>query len=402
MDNSVRNPEWIQGLIAARKPGYSLEQAFYCDPEIYTHDLEQIVLRHWLYAGHTSQLPNAGDYFLYDVAHESIIVTRDKNGEVHALFNVCRHRGSRVCLEESGNARAFTCPYHSWTYAPDGHLLAARHMSDDFDKSAFSLHRCHVRVLEGLIFISLAEEPPEFDSVENDVLKYLQLYGLADTRICHRKTDIVQANWKLLMENYYECYHCTTAHPEFASVNTHVRAQDSPKLAQEDKAFQAAWEARVRELGQPLDRVVLTPETYHYCGRGPIRPGFVTQTQDGAPAAPLLGGFREYDGGLTGITILLFSLVATNDYVAIIRFTPLGPTTTKSEVSWHVHKDAVESREYDVDRITWLWRKTFDQDYKICEDNQAGINSSRYRPGPYSKVEGMVDTFVQWYLRQIE
>jgi Rieske 2Fe-2S family protein len=172
-------------------------------------------------------------------------------------------------------------------------------------------------------------------------------------------------------------------------------------LAAEDKHFQTEWESRAAGLGQPIGRVALTAKTCHYLGRGPIRPGFVTQTQDGAPAAPLLGKFSEYDGGLTGITILLFSLVATNDYVAIIRFTPTGPTLTRSEVTWHVRQDAVEGRDYDVERVIWLWRNTFDQDYKICADNQAGINSTRYRPGPYSNVEGMVDTFVQWYLNQI-
>lgn len=392
----------IERLAASRRIGHTLEQAFYTDEEIFRRDLEQIFGRCWLYAGHVRQIPAKGDFFVYEVANESILVTRGSNGQIHALFNVCRHRGSKVCLESKGNAKSFTCPYHAWTYGLDGALLAARHMDDAFEKSTHGLHRCRVEVMEGLIFINLAADPSPFATIRNDLQPFLAPYGLEHAKVCHHSRDLVKANWKLLMENYFECYHCPCAHPEFASVNMHVRAQNSPVLAEDNRLYKAEWEAKAKGLGQNIGHVLLTPQTYHYCGREPIGRGWVSQTQNGKPAAPLMGSFREYDGGVTGITILCFSFIASNDHAALIRFTPVSPTETISEVWWFVREDAVEGRDYDVSRVIWLWKTTFEQDYKICTDNQSGILSSRYQPGPYSKNESWVDLFVQWYVNQLK
>lgn len=391
----------IAALASARRQWHTMPQPFYSDADIFQRDMERLFHRMWLYAGHVSQVRRTGDFFLSRIGTEEILVIRGADGVIRAFFNVCRHRGSRVCLESSGHAERLVCPYHAWVYHTDGTLAAARSMPDDFDRKTHGLHPCAVRVLEGLIFISLASEPPDFGVVERDLRPYLKPYGLDRARICHTETTRVPANWKLLMENYFECYHCVPAHPQFASVMSHLKACETPSGRETQKTFDEEWCALVTKLGQETKKIPLTPDTYHYAGREPIRPGWVTQTQDGKPAAPLMGEFKQYDGGVTGVTIFCFSLVGCNDYVALIRFTPVSPTETDSEVTWLVHEDAKAGRDYDVNRVAWLWKTTFEQDYRICSDNQAGVNSSRYLPGPYAKREEMIESFIQWYLKQL-
>ncbi|MFP6731560.1 MAG: Rieske (2Fe-2S) protein, partial [Alphaproteobacteria bacterium] len=134
---------FVADLIAARKPGFAIDQAFYSDPTVYARDVERVFMREWLYAGHASEIPDPGDYFLYEVAGESVIVVRGDDREIRALVNVCRHRGSRVCYEARGNKSWFSCPYHGWTYDLRGELKSARLMPKDFDMSGYGLAEIH-------------------------------------------------------------------------------------------------------------------------------------------------------------------------------------------------------------------------------------------------------------------
>ena len=140
MNRNGSDTRSIDELIAAQRPGYSLEQRFYTDPAIYELELERIINRNWVLAGHVSELPKPGDYKVFDVARESAIIVRGEDGEIRAFANVCRHRGSRVCLEAAGSARDLSCPYHGWKYHLDGRLKAARDMPGDFDFDAHGLH----------------------------------------------------------------------------------------------------------------------------------------------------------------------------------------------------------------------------------------------------------------------
>src|SRR2546423_1682074 len=128
----------ISDLLARRRPGWSLEQPFYTDPDIFALDLERVFRRNWLFAGHASRIPRPGDYFTHEFANDSLILIRGDDGQVHALFNMCRHRGSRICLDNSVTARKLVCPYHQRDYDNDGSLLSAKEMPDDFDRSAFA------------------------------------------------------------------------------------------------------------------------------------------------------------------------------------------------------------------------------------------------------------------------
>jgi Rieske 2Fe-2S family protein len=136
-------------LLDARRPGFSLDQFFYNSPQMFERDFERIYARHWLFAGALCRIPKFGDYFLYQIANESIIIIRGKENRIKAFFNVCRHRGSHICWEEQGNVKRFVCPYHAWTYDIDGRLLGARHLDDEIDLAQHGLEPCHIRVVGG-------------------------------------------------------------------------------------------------------------------------------------------------------------------------------------------------------------------------------------------------------------
>lgn len=396
--------DWIDELIAAHRTGYSLAQPFYTDPCIFERDVERVFQRSWVFAGHISRVSNAGDYFLFQIGTESIIVIRGQGGQVHALHNVCRHRGSRVCLAAQGNRRTLVCPYHAWTYATDGRLLSAPAMPEGFDAGQFGLRPCPVKVVEGMIFLSLGEEAPRgFDAAFQNWQMYLQPHGLERAKIAASITWPVKANWKLVVENFGECYHCGPAHPEYCSVMAHAipDTHKAKKPVDEYATLTAQWESRVKGLGHLAGRSE-EPGGVGVCVRIPIREGFETQSRDGRLVAPLMGDFKESDGGYTGGRIYpLNYFLASCDHAVIPRFTPLAPQLTEVEMIWLVREDAVEGRDYDVGNLTWLWKVTTDQDKKITEDNQAGVNSLAYRPGPYSITEQGLTQFTMWYLNQI-
>ena len=403
MMNADGNGFSLSTLIGARKPGLTLEQPFYNSSRIFEIDLERIHLRHWQFVGHVSRLPRPGDYFLYSLAGESVVIVRDRDGEIHALLNVCRHRGSRICSEEEGSVKRFVCPYHAWTYGLDGSLLSARHMPDDFDRAEFPLHRCQVRVVEGLIFICLAESPPPFDSLERDISTLFAPHGWPAAKTCARIRHVIRANWKLVAENFFECYHCIHTHPELTTVMGYVRAGESKRFGRELDRYTSRWKREICRTGHDPEPFQRPAGIQQHGGRRPIRPGYLTQSRTGQPLAPLMGDYDAYDGGVSSIMFFPINwLVAGNDYGMATRFTPLSPQETEAELTWLVHPDAVEGVDYDPDEVTWLWHKTLEEDKEICENNQAGVNSRYYRPGPYSTTEETVDRFCQWYLDELE
>jgi Rieske 2Fe-2S family protein len=156
----------LEVLMNKCRPGWSLPREFYVNETVYHADLERVWRRGWLFAGHTCQIPEPGDYFTLEVDTDSILIVRGDDGTIHGLHNVCRHRGTRLCSESSGRVNRIVCPYHQWVYARDGALLSCRGMQEDLDKSQFGLHPVHLRQVEGLIYISLVSEPPEFEPAQ--------------------------------------------------------------------------------------------------------------------------------------------------------------------------------------------------------------------------------------------
>ena len=404
---ATANPVSVEELIARQQAGFTLEQPFYRDPEIFKRDMQKIVNKQWLYVAHVSEIPNAGDYLLYNIADESIILIRGRDGEVRAFFNVCRHRGSHICLEQQGNAKTLTCPYHAWVFDLRGKLIAARGMPADFDKSKFPLHACQVRAPHGLIFICLAKEDDEgildFAEIASDLDQYAALHRIDDTRIVHREVYPTDANWKLVVDNFMECYHCSPSHPEYTMVNAYVKAEDRERGSYD--ATISAWEETTRALGHPVGtdygagKSIRQPHGYW---RQPIRDGYVTLSEDGKAVAPLLGDVKHWDGGETAFTFgPLSHAYLCADHLCMFRFTPVTPEFSEVVVTWHVKADAAEGQDYDLDRLKWMWDVTTIEDTRIINDNQKGVNSSRYEPGPYAPQEGGSSTLTSWYLERL-
>ncbi len=410
---SYSHDDEIDELIGRQRPGYALERAFYMDPAIFERDRGHVLRNHWVLAAHASQLANPGDFRLFDIAGENVILIRGRDGRIHGHYNVCRHRGSRVLLHPSGNASSMTCPYHGWTYAQDGSLRAAMHMPDGFDRTRFGLMPCRVRVLEGLVFVCLGDHSaPDFDAIAEILTPFLALHGTGAARVAEQRTFSVRANWKLVVENYLECYHCKPAHREYCAVE--IKADKigdaSPAAAGRYEARERDWRAQASRLGTliadvginlPLDeRLPRAPIAAAY--RAPLRASHVTATEDGRPVAPLMGGFAEYDGGETALAAdPLTYMLAYNDHAVFFVFVPRDAVHTEIVCTWLVHGEAQEGRHYDLARLTWLWARTTEQDKAIIEANAAGVGSPSFQPGPASVLETDVAAFREWYLSSI-
>ena len=214
----------LMAQIAAQlpNPDAALAAYFYRSPVTYKTELETIFFKSWLYAGHVSQIANKGDYFLYEIAEESVIIVRDDENTVRALINSCRHRGSRVCEAKQGKGIAFTCPYHGWVYNTDGSLKAARHMEalPEFNKADYGLKQARVAVRFGMIFINFDANAYDFIDCLQQVDAQMKPYDLEHAKIAHRETYSVDVNWKIALGNYLECYHCETAHRHYSKIHS--------------------------------------------------------------------------------------------------------------------------------------------------------------------------------------
>lgn len=387
----------LQQLIRQQRPGFALERDFYTSDAIYQYDLQKYWGESWHWVGHSSQLPKTGDYFLFEFGSESVIISRDENGDLHAHLNVCRHRGSRVCLEKSGNTRSFTCPYHAWSYKLGGELRAGRLMPEWFKREDYGLLPVHLLDYQGLLFISLSANPPPIAEEMARLAPLTQPFGLEQLKVVHEASYPVAANWKLAVENYMECYHCAPSHREYAR---------SHSLKDLDAVEQMTPELHKRSVavGLPTTEVSMMGDAGEHAGhtsfyrRYPLYPGYVTGSEDGKPLAPLLGELTGYDGGATDLQIgMLNNFLLYSDHVVGYRFLPKSLQETDIQTVWMVRADAEEGRDYDLDKLVWLWDVTTQADEKIIRHNQEGVNSMHYRGGPLSDMEwGIVDFYADY------
>ncbi|PCJ46802.1 MAG: hypothetical protein COA74_12945 [Gammaproteobacteria bacterium] len=393
----------LLALIDRHPEKTALSQEFYMDEDIYDRDISEIYLKSWLYAGHASEIPTVGDWFLFELAGESVIIVRSAEDEINALLNVCRHRGSKICLEKKGCNKILVCPYHAWAYGLDGQLRGAPYMADDFDKSKISLKKIKTELLEGLIYINFAEQPASFTPIRNALTECLTPYGLHKAKVAHKQTYSIAANWKLSVENYTECYHCAPSHPEYSRGHSLSKPNSRSTELMKDVMSRA-------ELcglsNKSFNRYYLNAEgfgaDYGY-ERYAMWPGHSTGSDDGKPVAPLMGDIKGYDGGTTDFQVgpVCFAL-AYCDHVVIYRFTPTGLGTSECEISWLVNADAEEGKDYNLDRLIWLWDVTTLADKRIIESNASGVSSRYYKPGPLSEMEDFTWMFLSWYLDSIK
>ena len=392
----------IAELIADQKPGYSLDQRFYTDPAIYELELERIIYRHWIFAGHVSQLPKPGDFRVLNVAGESAIIVRGSDGELKAFANVCRHRGSLVCLEEAGHVDKFSCPYHGWMYDIDGKLFAARDMPEDFDMEAHSLKTVSVGVVHGLIFICFANEPLSLDACRRDLAEPMAMFDFENLKVAAQKTYEIPANWKLSIENYQECYHCATAHPEYARMHT-LMLDDQKRDRVQEKMLEAMPACGLRDIHiDHVDSAAPPGEMGYGYSRTALFDKYLTGSRDGQPVAPLLGKLTGYDKGASDFNFGPFSfMLAYSDHVVAYVFTPTGHDSSKCEIYWMVRGDAEAGKDYDVEELTWLWDVTTISDKEIIVNNSKGLHSKYYQPGPFSGMEKEEREYIEWILGEL-
>ena len=292
-------------LLAACRQGWSLPGKFYREAELYRLDIERVWRTGWLFAGHTCEISKPGDYFTLEVDTDSVIVIRSDDGTVHALHNVCRHRGSMICAEPCGHLNRLVCPYHQWTYGLDGALLACRGMQQD--KSQFGLHRVHACEVEGLIFISFAKEPIPFETASRTLAPLLKPQGFNRAKVAKAVDYVVQANWKLVWENNRECYHCNLNHPQYIKANfDHYNTDDATPLVRKEISEVVArtekkWAAAGLAPSHKQTGMAVFPDArrniWFSANRTPLVNGWVSESMDGTQVAPLMGDYVQPDVG---------------------------------------------------------------------------------------------------------
>ena len=433
--------------------GTTIPAAYYVGEQHYLHDEQYLAEHFWFMVDHHSRIPKPGDYFVFEFGRgESVIVVRNQTGEVKAYHNVCRHRGSRVCQGEgthptealpdakprdpvlsmmqmgpNGNTAVFRCVYHAWTYDLDGQLVSyPAGMPAGFEAGTHGLHPCHVQTVGGFIWLnfSLAAEPPDIEPWVGNWQAASELYGMAELKIATRLAAPTKANWKLVVENFRECYHCWSAHSRSYSVPHGLYGRGGGTATGEARA---QIEAELARHGHPIQRSQpgAAPRGYHIDGDSPIGGpqatsavgmgggggghltlDFVTASLDGKPLGPLLPARNEWTHRSLGASVGFSTswLKAYDDHVAVVRFTPRDAMSTDAELFWLVHPDAEEGKDYDVERIQALWGNTYREDRWICENQHLGVLSRRYNlqgGQPYAASEGGPSSFVKWYMREV-
>jgi glycine betaine catabolism A len=360
------------GLGDHLEPALSRDE--YLGAAVWTRECERIFGRAWCAVGRTEDVAAPGAYLRVEVAGESIVVTRDADGELHAFYNVCRHRGAELvdsCADACGTfGSAIRCPYHSWTYALDGRLRRAPFLDavSDADASAFALAPVPVDTWGGFVFVH-PDESPAATLLEQlgDVAGRVTRYPLAEVRRGARTVYEVAANWKVLVENYNECYHCGPVHPELCDLVPSFRRAGGDGLE---------WERGI-----------------------PHRDGAYTFTTSGTttrlPFPDLDDDERVRHKGELAFPNLLLSLSC--DHVASFVLTPRGAGHTTIEFDLLFHPDAIADPGFDPSDAFDFWDLVNRQDWAICESVQRGMASRGFTQGWFAPMEDPSLDLRAWY-----
>jgi Rieske 2Fe-2S family protein len=347
----------------------------YCAPDIYELERERIFFRHWCYVARDEDLAEPGDFLTVDLAGESIVVVRGKDGALRGFYNVCRHRGSRICDDEVGHMRgAIKCPYHAWSYSFEGALIGTPMVAkDEIDRASYGLWPVAVDTWAGFLFVSLADDPePLRDSLaaqSQSPLPFERFGPLAELRLGHRTVSEVAANWKILVENYNECLHCPTVHPELVAV------------------VPAYKRGEVLEDGRDDGGVVLAD-------------GGTSFTRSAHSTIPVMPGFDEREAtSLYGASIfpnMFLDISGTSTIATCLR--PRGPEHTTVVTEYLFRPEVVEGPGFDPGEIVEFSELVAHQDYAVCERVQKGVRSRAFTHGVYAEKDALPYEFNQRYL----
>lgn len=346
----------------------TLPAAYYVDGEYFNREMGGLFGEMWICAGRTEQVERPGQFFVREVLGESIIITRGGSGHVNAFYNVCRHRGTRLCTEGDGTFfGSIQCPYHAWTYDLEGQLIGAPHMEEvpHFRKSDYPLRAVHADSWDGHIFVNLARSPEPLSAQLADLPLKFRPWRMEELRLGHRIVYDVKANWKLLIQNYSECLHCPNLHPALNRLSHYLSGENEP--------------LRATYMG----------------GRMDLRPGVATLSMDGTCPREFLPGLSEDD-----LRRVYYYAVFPNmllslhpDYMLVHTLWPLAADRTINVCEWHFHPRTMARAGFDPSDAIDFWDMTNRQDWHVCELSQAGMTSRAYTPGPYSNREDLLFAF---------
>jgi Rieske 2Fe-2S family protein len=399
----------VARLLAACRPGLALPGAFFTDEALYQAELEHIFGRHWLFLASEAEIPEGGDYRTFQIGPWPIFLLRRDDGSIAAFHNTCRHRGSRILQQDSGVAGAtLMCPYHRWTYDMHGRVIGCG-ATGEAAAGQRQLKSVHVRQLAGLIFVCLADEPPDdFDDMAARMQPYLAPHALPRAKVARQVDLIEHGNWKLTIENNRECFHCQ-GHPEllrslfdfFGDIDeerftpqeraNYCRYQDARKesellWAKAGLPWKPIEELHGRATAFRTERLVLD-------GAGE------SMTPDTRVASRrLLGDLAETRLGSLHYHVqpnAWFHFLS--DHVLTFATLPISRERTLVRSTWLVHQDAEEGRDYDLAALTSVWDATNSQDAAFVAETQRGASSPAYEPGPIGNNEYMVGLFHTWY-----
>ena len=356
----------------------------YHSEETYALDKERVFYRNWIYVGRAERVAEPGAWLRVEIADESILVVRGKDGQVRAFYNVCRHRGSRICDDEQGQVRShLRCPYHAWGYALDGTLVTTPMIEkDEIDRPSTSLWPVHVEVWEGFVFVNLSREQPrpllEHLADQQDDTLGLARFGLAELRIARITVNEVRANWKIVLENYNECLHCPTIHPELVAVVPTYKKGDIFETGRQDGGVTLA-DGRTAIVDDPRLRLPLLPGF-----TGSAASGTDPESYYGACVYPTM--FLDVDGS---------SCLATAVF-------PTGPQSCRLVTEYLFSPEALADPAFDPSPVVEFNERVTRQDNEACERVQRGVTSRAFDHGVFPAKDSWVHLFDQRYLRDVE
>ena len=351
----------------------TLPGEYFTSAQVWAAERERVFGRSWLLAGHVSELPGPGSYFLHELDRESVVVLRGADGALRAFHNLCRHRGSRLCLAPRGElGHAIQCPYHAWTYGLDGALRAAPNMAEveGFERADYPLRPVAVESWQGFLFVHLAADPPPLAETLAALEGRFGAWRLPELVSVHQTVYEVAANWKLFFHNYSECYHCPTVHPQLNRL--------TPFRNTENDLDEGAV------LGGPM--WMTNPEGSMTMHGGRCAPPF--------PDLSAEQRARVYYYTLFPSAFLSFH----PDYVLVHRARPLAIDRTRIVCDWFFHPEATAAPGFDPRPAIEFWDLTNRQDWELCANAHRGVVSAAWTPGPYSELESQLAAFDRQYL----
>lgn len=401
----------IKPLLDSYQPGFTLPAEFYNSQDVMDQDIE-VFRNNWFYAATICDMKEEGDFYVVEVGEESIVLVNDGD-EIKGYFNTCCHRGAQLCTTDRGSCSRLVCHYHQWTYDFEGQLIYAGEMGTEFDMSDYKLQPVHVENIGGMIFVCMAENPPEdIAEVKKRLGPYVEPYDFGNLKVAHEQTIIEQANWKLVLENNRECYHCSTNHPELLvpllpygfGFGLAEDEGDSASCDAEYEALTKRKEAEWEAMGLPYKLQEFDDGLWFRTARLPLADGAESHTLDGKPTSnKFLAPFDKAE--TSGLSIWTYPNSwhhFLSDHIVTFCVTPISPTEAQVRTKWLVREDAVEGEDYDVDHLTHVWIQTNFQDQELAESTQRGTKSKGYRVGPYSQhSEKLVQHFVDWYVGEL-